>query len=309
MNDHMSVAEFTIYFDGEALRDGSMDVRDLAPAMLAFGDMLEQANRVLNGNEVKVSVRVKGFPAGSFGISFETILDFMSQLKGVFQPGSTFRDALEILNLLGISPTALTTGSCAGLFALIKWARGRKLTKTATLEHNRVALSFEDDTIEVQKSVADLYTDPVVRNCLDRAVEPLRTQGISSIYVKDDGNKFQLINAKDVSYFSPVDLDERMPLDVDEAPQIRYFSIVSLSFKEDNKWKLTDGTSQIFVTISDKKFLADVDSGIKSFSKGDRLKVRLVTRQAQTRKGLVTDYEAVEVLEHTSPHRQYSLPM
>jgi hypothetical protein len=58
----MNTAQFSIYFDGPALREGTMDVRDLAPAMLALGDMLEHANRVVNGPEVTVSVRVKGFP-------------------------------------------------------------------------------------------------------------------------------------------------------------------------------------------------------------------------------------------------------
>ena len=309
MASPMSVAEFTIYFDGEALREGSMDVRDLAPAMLAFGDMLEHANRVLNGPEVKVSVRVKGFSTGSFGISFETVLDLMTQLKGMFQSGSSFRDALEILNLLGISPLDVVGWTGIGLFAFLKMAKGRQPSKTTCLENNRVAITFDDETLEVEKPVADLYMDPEVRDCLGRAVEPLKTQGITNIYVKDNDRKVELLNADEVQYFVPIELNESIPLDVDEAPQVRYFSIVSLSFKDGNKWKLTDGASQIFVTITDKDFLHDVDAGIRSFSKGDTLKVLLVTRQSQTRKGLVTDYEAIKILDHTQPHRQFPLSL
>jgi len=55
----MSMASFSVAFCGSALDKGTMDVRELAPSLLAFGALLEESNRVLNGNAAAVSVKVK----------------------------------------------------------------------------------------------------------------------------------------------------------------------------------------------------------------------------------------------------------
>ena len=55
-------------FDGPALADGSMNVRDLAPAMMAVGSFFEAANRITNGERTSVSVNVRATSAGSFQV-------------------------------------------------------------------------------------------------------------------------------------------------------------------------------------------------------------------------------------------------
>ena len=61
--------------------------------------------------------------------------------------------------------------------------------------------------------------------------------------------------------------------------------------------------------MSDKGFLEKVNRGLIDFAKGDMLKVKLKTTQMQTRDGLKTEYEVVEVLEHKKATRQLSLPI
>ena len=65
----MSSHSFYIAYDGPALVTNEMDVRELAPALLALSDVFNEANAVLNGERANVQLNVKGsFKSGCFGI-------------------------------------------------------------------------------------------------------------------------------------------------------------------------------------------------------------------------------------------------
>ena len=99
----MSKASFQVYFHGPAVEFGRMDVRDLAPALLAIGSLLEETNRVLNGQRAHISVKVKkDFEEGSFGISFDVVQDLANQLLAMFSSDSV-DGALNLLEILGLT--------------------------------------------------------------------------------------------------------------------------------------------------------------------------------------------------------------
>jgi hypothetical protein len=54
----MSRADFTLTYDGRALQIHEMDVRDLAPAMLAVGELFDPMNVLLNGETAEVQINV-----------------------------------------------------------------------------------------------------------------------------------------------------------------------------------------------------------------------------------------------------------
>ena len=78
-----------------------------------------------------------------------------------------------------------------------------------------------------------------------------------------------------------------------------FLSIVALSFKEENKWRLTDGDNQFYVKIQDEDFWNKVDTNEIVFAKGDRVKVDLLVRQLEKESGnLQTEYTALKILDH-----------
>lgn len=81
----MSYAKFQIIYDGPALTDSLMDVRDLAPALLALGDAIEEANFALNRKKSSISLKVNAsFQSGCFGIEFDVIQGTLDQALSLF---------------------------------------------------------------------------------------------------------------------------------------------------------------------------------------------------------------------------------
>ena len=87
------------------------------------------------------------------------------------------------------------------------------------------------------------------------------------------------------------------------------FRIISLAFKEDNKWRLSDGQNQINATIADHGFLERINNNDIAFTKGDILVCRVQVEQWRTLDNLKTEYTILEVLDHQSAARQYLLPL
>ncbi|WP_319000513.1 hypothetical protein [Burkholderia metallica] len=188
-----AMSRFRATYDGPALESSEMDVRELAPALLAIGDLLDASTRALCGNQVRPQVNVRGsFKTGSFGIDFTLATSLPGRMRDMLSghEGTALANAVTILD-----------------------------------EHRKMA-----------------------------------------------------------------------------------FSIVSLACKDDNKWRLYDGTSTIHAAITDAGFLSRVNNSQISFSKGDVLLCNVRMQQWQTSDGAKTEYEVTDVLEHRPAGLQIPLP-
>ena len=74
----MGSTNILLKYDGPALANHSMDVSDLAPALMAFGTMCKEANNVLNHKRASVKVLVKAdIQANCVTISLDVIWSFL----------------------------------------------------------------------------------------------------------------------------------------------------------------------------------------------------------------------------------------
>ena len=295
----MSTAQFSIVYDGPALRAGTMDVRDLAPALLAFGQLFDAANRTLNGDAARVNVNVHATKAGSFGIDLDLTQTIVQQLTALFA-GDSITAALNLKQLV-------VDGAVVGcsLIGLIKWLRGGKPDKIEDLGDGVVRITLKGEAITVPMKLVRLYQDLAVRDAAYRAVaEPLGKEGIDVFKVVEGETVLVKVTEAEAEAFArPVVPDET----IIESRHRSAFTIVSLAFKEDNKWRLYDGNTQISASIADEEFLERVDSNQISFSKGDILVCDVLVTQKRTREGLRTDYVVQRVIEHRPAARQLSL--
>ncbi|MCI0663522.1 MAG: hypothetical protein L0220_20865, partial [Acidobacteria bacterium] len=93
-------------------------------------------------------------------------------------------------------------------------------------------------------------------------------------------------------------LSEAQPETVVDDTRRLAFSIRSLAFQEENKWRLFDGQNTITAKIEDRDFIERVNMNMIRFSKGDILMCEVKMVQTQSIDGLKTEYTVLRVIEH-----------
>ncbi|WP_036011382.1 hypothetical protein [Robbsia andropogonis] len=284
--------KFHVVYDGPALAEHRMDVRDLAPALIAIADLFTAANREVNGDKADVNVEVHAsFKAGSFGIDLVAAQQIVAQIRDMFA-GNT---ATAICNASGI--LGLVTGGGVGLISLLRRLGGKKPVKIEQVGDVARVWITETESLDVELGVLKLYRSKTVRLSLEKTLEPLEREGITDFGIVRGHEVVLDIKAEELPLFrASIDSEEV----VSEATTRKLLQIESVAFKDGNKWRVHDGASQFYATVEDADFLARIDAG-ERFGKGDVLIVDL--RQTQTVVGakLANDFAIVKVIEHREP--------
>lgn len=297
---------FEIAYEGPAVDSGIMDVKELAPALLALGNLVEDANKVIGNPEAQVKVVVRSsFERGSFQITLELIYKLSEQIKLLFDMYNSNNLAEKLLIALGF-----ISGGGISLIKLIKYIRGRTIRNATILENGNVRLELVGDNgkfeyIEVNDKVIKLYRDRSIRENLCQVLSPLKKEGITGFSVRKGCEVIEKVTKDEVSYYEvPKESEEEHII---TSTRKAFVSLIEVAFEEGLKWRLSDGENKFYATITDKDFLDQIDNG-KTFAKGDILEVELETTQVATSKGIKNEYRVLKVLKHLSSPKQISLP-
>lgn len=55
----MSDANFSLIFEGTSAENGEIDIKDLAPSLMALGDLIQAANAEINGEKARIAVKLQ----------------------------------------------------------------------------------------------------------------------------------------------------------------------------------------------------------------------------------------------------------
>lgn len=295
----MSRAAFVLTYDGPALRDHEMNVRDLAPAMLAVGEAFEALNVLYNGRAAKIAVNVRAHEPGCFKVVF----DVVQALK----EGTEFLSGTEVSGALNLMQILFGGGSVAGgLIWLTKKLKGKAPEKIEKLTPGLFRLTLGDETYDVPIELLDAYKDLRVRRAVEGFVsKPLQRLGIDEMIVDQAGVQLAHVTEDEAPMFKAPDPSDDVIVDDTRRAA---FTIGSLDFDEDGMWKLLDGSSPIRARIDDKRFLAMIENDEIRFAKHDVLVCMVHFVQRRTAKGLTNEYTVIEVLEHIPAPRQLRFP-
>jgi hypothetical protein len=76
----MSKAKFEIAFEGHPFDEGEIDVRDLAPTLLALGDVVQAANKALNGDRANARLKMATTDEGSFVVALTMDVGWLTDM-------------------------------------------------------------------------------------------------------------------------------------------------------------------------------------------------------------------------------------
>jgi hypothetical protein len=281
-----------------------MDVYELAPALVAVGDLIRGANRFLNGNQAVVSIRVDSdFKRGSFDI--QLLLD--QQLLEAANQSLAFASLVDagglIHSLFGAVKEhgdKVVEGVVLGLFTIYKLLKGEKPKPgSIVIEDNHGTINIGNRKVKVDARGAQMYMNDAIRSDIDHVALSVAKAGIDKLEVVKEGKVLEEITKDDLparvkDLEAAHELTEHVLTDTREA----LVKVVTANF-EKGKWKFSDGGSKFNATIADPVFQQKLDDRQEGFYKGDVLRVVIRTEQTEKADGKIqARYTIQEVLEH-----------
>lgn len=308
-NANMTTISFQAKFDGDAVKEHSMDVHELAPAMLALGDLCRQANYIMNGDRAKVNLLVKAnIEQGSFQIEFEFVQSFFNQFQSLLAAADV-KSAKDILVWIQI---LVPPGGALGLFGLLKWLRGRKpaaITEIKDIhETGNVTLQVEGDNnqITVNNNVYLMSQDRKILTAAGKVVDPLQKPGYEKLEFKDNEGAVSELSKSDARDISA----SCFTTDDEIEPQILKARLITYrpTLDEDAKsWSFKLFNKPVTVDISSTNIAKQMiqRGGVRL---GDSYIVNLEVTETRGRDGrIILRYKALEVINFQAGPDQMDL--
>lgn len=283
-------ARLSLRYAGPAVDAGFMNVYDAAANMIAFSEFIVAAAKAAYGESVDVKAQAAGFARGSF------VTDIVINVGG---PLVTLFSSGNAKELLGVIAEAVK---------LWKHLRGAPPTQVQSDESNMIKVTNNNGKmLVVQAHTLNLVFGEKGTEAASKFIrDALSKDGIESVSVDaehdEKAERVIDVSRQESQYFVPV------------APETPLFDttikaaliIEAPVFKEDNKWRFSDGSGSFYANIEDPDFIALVDNG-EPFAKGDSLIVEMRIRQQRQGEKLITEKTIIKVIEHRGRPNQATI--
>ena len=286
-----------------------MDVYSLAPALLAFGDLVRESNEVLNEHKTKIAVQVYRIGPGSYDIGLAmslSVVDHARRLVNddyIVDPNSILE---SIFGGMAEEIGSLAVGAVlTSLWMLYRHLRGGKPDATEIHEEH-VALQVKGKNINVTQNVYNLYQSPGISEHLARTLAPLDQDGVDDVRVGVPGNWNTRITSDEAREVLPPDYGGDTVLSRQEIEL--WLGIVQPTLDGTYVWRFNEGGKTLTARMEDKAFIEKIARG-QRFGRQDLLKVKLLIVQTRASDGkLKTERIVSKVLDHHEPEQQDELP-
>ncbi len=299
----MSREKVRIRYDGPALAEKSIDIDDLAPALLAIGELCKLANRRFNGDRVSVKVLVNAdLDQNCFELNLELVQTLLDQARSIMgnEDVATAKELYEWLGLLA-SPSI----GILGVYGFLKFLGNQKIaSKELQVQDGKnvvqIKIEGNNNSVYIRPQTNELIEDPAVLNSVQKTLKPLAKEGYETLgFETIDGQKEE-ITKDEAKEILDADFSTRLGLTEYEERQIitAWIRVYAPVYEEKAQyWKFEFGEKHESIDIS------ETDIAKNTIERGgalvnDTYKVRLGITQIKTPSGKFKNrYKIEEVLE------------
>lgn len=308
----MAETTFGVKYDGPALADGRMAVRDLAPALLALGELFTEASTALHPDRPPVTLDIHATHEGSFDIDL-----ILHAVEGAWESTEQLFGSDGVSALVNLRDLILGGGTAGtiGLIEFIKWLRGARVKSAEPVDESsaqeatadpqalKVTRDKDGQPIEIPYEVFRLHENVTIRTKAREIVKPVQRDGVDCFMAQRDEEVTVSVGKNDLPAFEAIEPVE----DEEELPDTERPAIVQISgINWGGKWRFTEGAEEsgFFATIGDTGFLEKIQKGIEAFREGDVLECVIRTKQRKVGTQLRAEHEIVEVTKHIAATEQ-----
>ncbi|MGQ3487600.1 hypothetical protein [Roseovarius pacificus] len=319
----MSRKEFSVAYNGtDRQSEHSIDVDLLAPALLAFGKLIREANKEINGKNATVNVLVvSDFEHKCFNINFEVVLTLMEQIKTLIGTQEA-KDAKEILEWLGLlAGFATGTAGTLGFLGFLKWRKGRKIADVTELSDSEqsglvtVRVEGDKNAVNVHNHTWNLANNQRALAATRDALSPVGTDGFDRIELRDGDKLIGEIPKKEAdailaSCFTGIEESKDITPDIDTTSA--WLTVFSPVYEEGaEKWRFKLGKEVIYADISETTIAHDaLERGGALVDDTYQVRLEIETPKTPEGKPKKPTYKILEVLRFipADPVMQGGLP-
>lgn len=299
----MSSTQFNVAFEGDPFENGEIDVNDLAPALLALGDIVQSANLALNGDRADARLKLRATQKGSFEALLNLDVSWVADMLDIVSahPDRMIAaDKLADLLLKGGQIVGGVGGTAVGLFMALRFLKGKKPDKVEETAQG-TEITINQTTILVEPETIRLLEDRKTRQAVEKfGNEALKIEGLKQVRIAQGDDIEMTLNAKDAPSFNVPSPDEEEPETIVTRRDV-WLKIVTSQFKDGYKWRFTDGGERPFTAdMDDVDFLNSVLSGDRTLSANDTMHCTVREEQEMRSAGL----QKTIFVEHVIEHRQ-----
>ncbi len=291
-----------------------IDVFEIAPVLMHFGELIRSANTVL-GYEQKIDIRIKPFKEGSWITQFVLENTYISNLLSYLQ-SKEGTDLLLLLALLGLNNIR---EGIVGVAGIIRFTKGVVSNFIKSKDGNKVTyINEKGEKLTVSLAEHKLVQSPLIQNnyynCTIAPLDKFPSATAVVIKVNKEGELEQKFTQADKSAFNAYIKSELLEDVEDNVVESKGIFIKpkrgSYSGTE-QAYSFVIGDNILWpVAIEDEFFLNNLRSGDIRLYAEDVLKVDLEVRQKKDSTNRVrTSYAITKVIEYIKYEKPKQLNM